>query len=32
LRIDETAETVWDRTAVGRYKIPETKLIQHFSS
>jgi hypothetical protein len=29
LCINETAETVWDRAAVGRYKIPETKLIQN---
>jgi hypothetical protein len=29
LRIDETAETVWDRTAVGRYKILETKLFRN---
>jgi hypothetical protein len=32
LCINKTVETIWDRTAVGRYKIPETKLIRNSRS
>jgi hypothetical protein len=30
--MNETIETVWDRTTVGRYKIPESKLIRNSRS